>query len=140
MKTPLSLLLFGGLIMVTTGCSGSKNIMGALTYQPWVLNSIMGKAVDESNYMDRLPSLSFQDNGKVAGFTGCNNFNGNFKLDGTNMAIDPGAMTRKMCPGNGEQDFLDAISQVKNVSLDKDKLSMSNGATELLTFSRFGGK
>lgn len=122
-----------------SSCSslGGMNPLSMLTGNNWVLNSLMGKALDPAKLLGGLPSLNFLDGGKLAGFTGCNNFNGNFSLDGKNLSLDPGAMTRKACPGEGdetEKNFLGALSQVKNLKVGKDKLTLMDGAKELMSF------
>ena len=135
MKTFSPVFLVLALAMTFTGCSSSKNLMGNLTSSPWVLSSLLG-STDLSEYSAGVPALNFEDNGKVAGFTGCNNFAGKFNLSGFGLKIDPGAMTKKMCPGSGEQTFLDAISKVTTAGIDKDKLTLTDGLNELMTFAR----
>jgi heat shock protein HslJ len=41
--------------------------------------------------------LQFMDGGRVAGFGGCNNFSGSWKLDGNKLSLGPLAATRKAC-------------------------------------------
>jgi heat shock protein HslJ len=49
--------------------------------------------------------------------------------------LDPGAMTRKACPGNGEKDFTSALSQVANFKVNKNKFTLLDGAAkELMSF------
>lgn len=80
-----------------------------------------------------LPSLGFTDDGKLTGSTGCNSFSGGYELNGTNINLNPGAMTKKACPGNGENQFLDALKNVSNFKVGKDKLTLLDGASELMT-------
>ena len=122
-------------ILFLTSCDSIKglNPMSLLTGNTWELASLLGKNLDPSQFVKGLPSLNFEDAGKLAGFTGCNNFNGNFKLDGDKLNLDPGAMTRKACPGNGEADFLSALGKVKDLKIGKDKLTLLDGADELMT-------
>ena len=54
-----------------------------------------GKSTRSAKFASELPFLNFQEGGKLAGFAGCNNFNGYFNLEGTALKLDPGAMTRK---------------------------------------------
>jgi len=94
-----------------------------------------GKSTRSAKFASELPFLNFQEGGKLAGFAGCNNFNGNFNLEGTALKLDPGAMTRKACPGEGEKDFTSALSQVANFKVKKDKLTfLDGGAKELMSF------
>ncbi|WP_215223263.1 META domain-containing protein [Echinicola shivajiensis] len=116
-----------------SSCSSvsSLNPMDLLTGNNWVLSSLMGGGLDK--FAGALPSLNFSDNGGLTGFTGCNNFNGNFELSGTGINLDPGAMTKKACPGDGENQFLGALKNVSNFKVAKDKLTLLDGAQELMT-------
>lgn len=107
--------------------------MNTLTQNSWIVNSLLGKQLDPAAYMKGLPAMNFGADGKLTGSTGCNNFTGNFKLDGINVKLDPGAMTRMACPGNGEADFLAAAQQVTNLKMNGNTLSLLNGATEVMS-------
>ncbi|QEC68601.1 META domain-containing protein [Panacibacter ginsenosidivorans] len=130
-------LIFGLVILavVNSSCSSTKNlnVMNTLTQNSWVVNSLSGKQLDPSAYLKGLPSMTFGSDGKLTGSTGCNNFTGNFKLDGMSVKLDPGAMTRMACPGNGEADFLSAAQQVTNLKLNGNTLSLLNGADEVMS-------
>ncbi|MCH6233924.1 META domain-containing protein [Cognataquiflexum rubidum] len=120
-----------------SSCSsvGNLNPLSLLTGNNWVLNSMLGKALDPAKFAGGLPFLNFQEGGKLAGFAGCNNFNGSFNLEGTSLKLDPGAMTRKACEGDGEKDFTSALSQVANFKVNKNKLTLLDGAAkELMSF------
>ena len=99
-----------------------------------LLTGNMGNALDVGKFADALPMLIFMDGGKLSGFTGCNNFSGNFNLDGKNLSLDPGAMTKKACQGTGENEFLNALSKVSDFKVSKDNLTLMDGAKELLRF------
>jgi len=132
----ISILLSLAFIMSLASCGsvGNLNPLSLLTGNNWVLSTLMGNSLDPSKFLSGLPSLSFLDGGGLSGFTGCNNFNGKFSLDGTKMNLDPGAMTKKACEGSGENDFLGALQQVSNFKVNKDKLTLMDGAKELLSF------
>ncbi|SFB47323.1 META domain-containing protein [Algoriphagus aquimarinus] len=122
------------LLFVSCGSSKSINPLNLLTGNSWALSSIMGHGLDMNQFVGGIPSLSFLDGGKLAGFSGCNNFSGNFLLEGTGIQLDPGAMTKKMCPGSGEQDFISTLSKVGELKVGKDKLILLDGTTELMSF------
>jgi heat shock protein HslJ len=133
----LSVILILTIFLGLSSCSsvGNLNPLSLLTGNNWVLNSMLGKALDPAKFAGGLPFLNFQEGGKLAGFAGCNNFNGSFNLEGTSLKLDPGAMTRKACPGNGEKDFTSALSQVANFKVNKNKLTLLDGAAkELMSF------
>lgn len=132
----LKTLAFGLTLLLFAGCGSTRTInpMSLLTDNSWSLSSLMGKGLDLTQFAGGIPSLTFLDEGRLAGFSGCNNFSGNFSLEGTGVRLDPGAMTKKMCPGTGEQDFMAALSKVGELKIGKDKLTLLDGPTELMSF------
>ncbi len=132
----LKLLSLGLLIIIFNSCSSSKSLnpLSLLTGNSWVLSSLLGGGLDLGKFSGGLPSLDFLEGGKLAGFTGCNNFSGGFSLEGTGIKLDPGAMTRKACEGKGENEFISALGSVKNFKVGKEKLTLLDGATELMSF------
>lgn len=99
----------------------------------WNVTSLRGKTVNTDDGLKGLPSLTFSEDGKLFGSTGCNNFTGSYKLDGTKLSINPGAITKKFCPGDTEQNFLSAINQVTNLKMDGSNLNLFNGTNPVMT-------
>ncbi|TDQ17558.1 heat shock protein HslJ [Algoriphagus boseongensis] len=132
----IKLLYFALLILLFSGCSSSSqlNPITLLTGNPWALSSMMGGSLDLSKFPSGIPTLNFLDGGKLAGFAGCNNFSGGFSMENSGLQLDPGAMTRMACPGTGEDEFMDALVKVKNFKVTKDKLTLLDGANELMSF------
>lgn len=95
----LGLLIF---FFSSCGSTGKLNTLNLLTGNAWELSSLMGEDLDLNKFPDGLPSLSFLEGGKLAGFAGCNNFSGGFSLEGTSIKLDMGAMTRKACQEAGK--------------------------------------
>lgn len=126
------LLVLFGIAFLLNSC-GSADLLTQLGGTEWNVTSLLGKSLKAEDIMKGLPSLNFSDNGKLFGSTGCNNFTGSFKLDGTELSLDPGAMTKMMCPDNTEQDFLNAINQVTNVKMDENKLNLLNGTNIVMS-------
>ncbi len=116
-------------------CSNTKNvnIMNLLTGKSFDVESIVGNALDAADFMKGLPSFNFGTDGKLTGSSGCNNFNGSFKVDGKALTIDPGAMTRMACPGTSESDFLAAVKQVNGMKTSGNKIKLLNGAKEVMS-------
>ncbi|WP_041779557.1 META domain-containing protein [Belliella baltica] len=111
------------------------NPLSLLTGNNWVLSSLLGGGLDANKFASGLPFLNFMDGGKLSGFAGCNNFSGSFQLEGTSLNLDPGAMTKKACGGeNAEGQIVNLLSQVKNFKVAKDKLTLFDGAKELMSF------
>ncbi|GAB3232124.1 META domain-containing protein [Algoriphagus aestuariicola] len=137
MKT-LQCITLSLLLLLINACAGTNNLnpLGALTGKGWELSSLSGQAPDLSKYPAGIPTLNFLEEGRLAGFAGCNNFSGEFALEGGPGAIrlDPGAMTRKACPGSGEEEFIAAFEKAKNFKVEKEKLTLLDGSAELMSF------
>lgn len=133
---PFRVIYLSLLILLLGGCSGTStlNPLSLLMGNKWELSSLMGGTLSPEKFGTGLPSLSFLEDGKLAGFAGCNNFSGGFSLEGTGIQLDPGAMTRMACPGTGESEFIAALGKVKNFKVGKDKLTLMDGASELMSF------
>ncbi|WP_026951858.1 META domain-containing protein [Algoriphagus mannitolivorans] len=133
----ISSLLFVALIFLCLGCGTTKglNPIALLTSNPWELSSLQGQEVDATKFPSGLPNLYFLDGGKLSGFTGCNNFSGGFSLESNGMQLDPGSITKKACPGTAEEEFISALEKVKSYTVNKEKLILSDGITELMSFA-----
>lgn len=127
---------FGVLFLVISSCGSLKSInpLAVLTGNSWALASLLEQDLDPDQFSGVVPSLDFLAGGRLAGFSGCNNFSGNFALEGTALKLDPGAVTKKSCSGSGEQDFFSAIEKVNQLKVDKNKLTLLDGTTELMSF------
>ena len=132
----LKTLSFGLILLLFVSCGSTKaiNPLNLLTGNTWALSSLLGESLDLNQFSGGLPSLSFLDDGKLAGFSGCNNFSGNFMLESDGLLLDPGAITKKMCSESGEQEFISAMKKVKDLKISKDKLTLLDGSTELMSF------
>jgi heat shock protein HslJ len=126
----------GVVFLIVSSCGGLKSInpQSLLTGNSWSLSSLMGQGLDLEQFPGAVPSLDFLEGGKLAGFSGCNNFSGNFSLEGTGVELDPGAITKKVCSGTGEQGLLYAIKKANQFKVDKNKLTLLDGDTELISF------
>lgn len=123
------------ILLFAASCGSTKNLnpLKMLTGNSWMLETLMGSGINLSDFSGDLPSLNFLDAGRLSGFSGCNSFNGNFSLEGASLKLDPGAMTQKACPGNGEQNFMSVLGKVNDLKIGKDKLTLMDGANELMT-------
>ena len=126
------ILVFFSLLFLVNSCS-TTDVITQLGGKQWNVTSLLGKTLTADDALKTLPSLNFSDDGKLYGSTGCNNFTGSYKLDGTKLSLNPGAMTKMMCSGTTEQDFLTAINQVTNFKMDGNTLNLLNGAATVMS-------
>jgi len=102
--------------------------------ETWVLEQLNGEDFSDDFFTGKLPSLTFGYDKKITGFSGCNNLNGTFSLDQETFQLNPAAMTRKMCPGNGEAAFMDALNAADRLRMDGRDLVLLSGDNEVLRF------
>lgn len=137
MKLSVSIFvtLFSLLLLVSCHSMQNKsNPIGKLTATTWVLSQLKGSSINEIDFAQGIPNLQMLADGKLSGFTGCNQFSGTFKLQDQNIQLDPGAMTRKACPGPGENHFLEAINKIDQFKLKNQKLQLLQGKDILMEF------
>jgi heat shock protein HslJ len=121
-------------LVVLAGCvitsrDATMDLPGTL----WVLVDLDGAApVGETP-----PTLAFDDQGGVTGLAGCNTFNGEVTIDGSDLTFGPLATTQMACVEEGladqEQAFLAALQDATSYTIDDEgRLVLEDGGT--LTF------
>jgi len=108
-------------LLVLAGCAiTSREATTELSGTSWTLVEIDGaEPVGETP-----PSITFTDEGSVTGTTGCNTFNGEVAIDGSELSFGPMATTRMACvdPAASEQEqaFLLAMESVTGYTIDSE--------------------
>lgn len=82
--------------------------------------------------------VQFKSGGELIGSGGCNNFFGNYDLNGTQLKIGPLASTKKACPNlREEQAFLKALQDSRRIEATHLSLMLFDEAgTKILTLQR----
>jgi heat shock protein HslJ len=135
MKRSIALL---AAVVLLVGCAiTSRDATIDLPGTSWVLAELDGTApVGETP-----PTLAFDDQGGVTGTGGCNTYNGEVTIDGSDLTFSPLATTQMFCAEEGvadqEQAFLTALQDVTSYTVDDEgRLVLEDGAT--LTFEVAG--
>lgn len=119
-------------LLVLAGCAGSPSMDGQgrdvvampLTNTYWQLVSISGKPVKETSN-DQKPHILFLDDGRVSGFSGCNQYMGDYQVRGENLLFDSMSSTRRACPDNlTEQLLFAALAKTVGVNLEGIELRL----------------
>lgn len=123
-------------ILLVAGCHSTSplNPLSLLSGHTWELTALSGQDIDSVKFPGRKPTLTFVEEGRLSGFAGCNNFSGGYSLDEDSLNLIPGAMTKMACPGSGEDEFIRALVKVTNFKIEKEKLTLMDGTTELMSF------
>ena len=128
MKRSIALL---ALLALTACAITSRDATTELPGTSWTLVDLDG----EEPIGEPPPSISFTDEGTVTGSTGCNSFNGEVAIDGSELTFGPLATTRMACvdPAVAEQEqaFLLAIEGVTGYTVDSDGRLVLEGDASL---------
>ena len=122
--------------MNTVGNDTPSNQATALN-DIWALEEIEGVAVTAKDFGREIPVLEFHMvDGKMMGNSGCNRISGTYRVDGNTISFGPMISTKMACPGDGEQRFLTALDKAKTFKIEKLKLYLLEGDTEVLQFKK----
>ncbi|MGM0572004.1 MAG: META domain-containing protein [Pseudomonadota bacterium] len=106
-----------------------------LTNTYWQLVSVAGEEVPETDGQQK-PHILFLDDGRVTGFSGCNQYMGNYQVRGENLLFDSMSSTRMACPENLTEELLfAALAKTVGVYLDGIELRLlGENGEELAVF------
>ena len=119
MKRLFSLIFVILVLMIS--CSPT-NLISELTDKRWKAAEILDKNISTYESIEEEAYLNFDKDGNLSGSTSCNKFNGSYKLEGNNITLDAGTMTKMMCYGSAEMDFLEALRQTTKFKLEGQNL------------------
>lgn len=123
-------------VMMSCGTSNSlkRYPFRYLAQEVWVLSSLNGIADLESTFSGELPYLTFGTDGITNGFTGCNNLVGAVTTLDDGFSLARGAYTKRSCPGEGEQLYIQAMQSATDYHLQKGRFALKDGNREVLVF------
>jgi heat shock protein HslJ len=102
----------------------------------WELQTIVNNNAGEL-YKEKKPLLRFDGADKFSGNTGCNSFSGSVEVSGAKLSFSKTmAMTGMMCPGTGEQIFLQSLEKVDAYTIQDGKLILLSSGTIAMQFSK----
>ena len=132
-----STLLFGCNTMKSSGLVTPENVT-QLFGSKWNLSKLMsnGTAVDLSKGKPAFMEFN-QENSRVSGSLGCNNFTGGYKFEEGKLKFGPLASTKMMCRDMAVENALSkALNDVTDVKLKSGKLELFNGSNLLASFTK----
>lgn len=107
----------------------------SLTGPRWTLTGLRDRS--ELNTASQTPWLKFEADGRLAGYAGCNGFQGSYSLSGQQLTLTPLAMTRRACQGNAqlEADVIRLLESTRQARLDGGELVLDDAqGQELMRF------
>lgn len=108
----------------------------ALEGGTWRLTALPGFAALDD--LPRPPTVRFAS-GQVAGFGGCNNYTGGYRLDGDRLTIERVASTMMACPepaSSVENAFHRAFAGSFRIAVERDQLTATADSGAMLRFLR----
>lgn len=100
-------------VLLLAGCAGSSVSDGPgddvvampLTNTYWQLESVAGEEVPETG-SEQKAHILFLDDGRVTGYSGCNQYMGKYRVEGENLLFDSLSSTRMACDDNLIEELL----------------------------------
>lgn len=129
-----------GTVLTITATDGGTLVFGDDTSEPaafagtdWLLTSISGQDVPAGVAADAI----FAEDFTVSGNAGCNDYSGDYSVDGESIVIGPLAATRKACEPDVmdvENAFLNGLEQVSTMAISGRTLTLSSadGSVQLV--------
>ena len=142
MKTT-AILLFA---IILNACSASNQATSNISNDTMksAQNTLNGTFTVSEMAVENLTTnltITFDEaNSKVSGFSGCNNFSGNYTTEGNTIKFSALGSTKKMCVDKNsnlvESKMMAALGKVTNFEIKGDKLILLDSKTELLTATK----
>ncbi len=105
-----------------------------LEYSLWTLTAMNGTAVmTDTNITATFTPGDTANTGNIGGSSGCNTYNAGYTLNGSNLAVQPAAITMMYCEGtmDTEQAYLTALQASTSYEIFVDKLVLKNPSGSL---------
>lgn len=127
------------ILAILVGCKSHKvpeTSRNTIPQGNWVLIKMEETPVKAADYDHGFPSIVFKDSSSFSGSTGCNQYMATYKHSPENITIKMGPLTKMFCPGDAEQNVLNAFNQTNRVEVKDDILSFYENEKSLMTFKR----
>ncbi len=120
----VALLLAGCAGSSVPGEPGGDVVAMPLTNTYWQLEVVAGEEVPETG-SEQKAHILFLDDGRVTGYSGCNQYMGNYRVEGENLLFDSMSSTRMACDDNLIEELLfAAFAKTVGVYLEGTELRL----------------
>ena len=127
-----------GLLLVASGCGGGSDEGDGPSLEGPEWRLVAGVEAPP----DAVPTVTFSA-GTASGFSGCNQYGGDYELEGDVIAIGEIAVTAMSCPGpemETEESYLAAYLEADGWSIEDGELVLFAGADEVLRYEATAGR
>lgn len=132
MKKFVVLLGFGAALLILAGCTSTAQ-SGSGSDLPGTSWEVTGYSDGSQGVQNVLPGTSltanFGEDGTLSGNSGCNDYNGPYKITGNQIGIGPLAATKKACSDpagvmDQEAQYLAALEDAQVFAVDGNTLEL----------------
>lgn len=131
-------ICFSLLVLLVISCSKPKQeegeAFGDIRGVTWELSDMGDKTINSSI----LTTIVFEDDNKITGSAGCNNYFGSYELYANGLIISDIGTTRKLCSEavmEHEMTYLDVLGKAKSIKFSDYKLEIDS--TAVITSIKF---
>lgn len=126
------IILFA-IVSILMGCQSQNNL---ILNNQWKLIELNGKSLTNENVNVTLTLNAA--NHQVNGNGGCNNYFGNYKLDGNTIEISNVGATKMFCveTANIEDEFFNTLKDKSDIKVTDSQLIFSKGGKTVLIFQK----
>ena len=140
--TPVPTPVPTAVVIVKTGPVTDPALTGTWTYKGAMMATGSGQIPVIANTQSI--TLTFNNDGTLTGFSGCNNFNGGYTLSGKTtefgkeITIGPLASTKMYCADTAdfETSYLNNIQQTQTYSITNNKMMLRNSYGNQLSYDK----
>lgn len=130
MKRLMYLLAAAVVAVSFTMCKGNSTIPVGSS---WELEYIYSDNNAVQPPQDHTATLSFMEDSKIAGETGCNRFFGEYAQEGESLSFSKVGSTRMMCPQmQFETAWLDVITRTGSFEMDQQQLLLKDSTGNII--------
>ncbi len=130
-------LVFAAVLGLTLAACADPSEPGAdPTLSDWTLQSGTVDGADIPIVADHPITLTFEDEGAIAGTSACNSYFGGYTIDGTDISFTDMGSTQMACEPaevmDSESMYFDAMSKVDSFTATDDTLTLTGDGVELV--------
>ncbi len=136
LETVNNFTISGDKLMLNTGKRAPLAVFAkvkedGITNKYWKLKKLEGKEIEMATNQERDQYFIIRDDATITGFTGCNQFSGNYTLEKEKLRIRFGNVlsTLRACPDVevNESEFLKVFEMTDNYTINGDNLMLNIG-------------
>lgn len=130
LNTPLASIMFLSIIVILASCKAQKMTSDKLMPQDYNVTQIGEKDVSDS----KLTLKVNPENSTISGYSGCNNYSFNYKLNGEDLDMGFASATKMYCDGEMDMEnlFFQKAASITQFENSKEEINFRNKDGEIV--------